>query len=55
MPAVLSSAADYLRQCTSDESDDPVEVEPKLLASLEKASSDATAELSGKRHKWLIQ
>ncbi|MCJ1432616.1 ubiquitin-specific protease ubp2 [Xylographa pallens] len=46
MPAILSSAAEYLRQCTSDESGDPIEVEPELLASLEKASSKATAELS---------
>ncbi|MCJ1394977.1 ubiquitin-specific protease ubp2 [Xylographa bjoerkii] len=46
MPAVLNSTAEYLRQCSSDANDDPVEVEPELLASLEKASSNAAAELS---------
>ena len=55
MPTVLSSTAEYLRQCSSNESDDPIEVEPKLLASLEKASNNATAELSGKHQQWLIQ
>ncbi|MCJ1285725.1 ubiquitin-specific protease ubp2 [Xylographa opegraphella] len=46
MPAVLRSVAEYLRQCTSDESDDPIEVKPWVLASLDKASSNVTAELS---------
>ena len=55
MPAILSSAAEYLRQCASNGSDDSIEVEPELLANLENASSKATAELSGKRHSWRIQ
>ncbi|MCJ1378028.1 ubiquitin-specific protease ubp2 [Xylographa soralifera] len=46
IPAVLSSTAEYLRQCSNDKSDNPIEVEPELLASLEKASSNAGAELS---------
>ena len=44
---VLIATAEYLRQCSSDENEDPLEVKPGLLTSLEKASSDAAAELSG--------
>lgn len=49
MPEVLSSTVEYLKQCSSAEVDDAIDLEPEILATLEKASADATSELSGKR------
>ena len=48
MPEVLRSAAEYLKQCSSDGIKDPIEVDPELLKCLEEASNDVMDEISSK-------
>ena len=47
MPEVLRSTAAYLKQCSTADPDDPIEIETSLLTSLEKAADDAKKELLG--------
>ena len=47
MPEVLRSTAAYLKQCSTADPDDPIEIDTGLLNSLEKAADDAKKELLG--------
>ena len=48
IPDTLSSTAEYLKQCSMGNTDDPIEVNLKLLQSLEQESQDTKLELSRK-------
>ena len=48
MPEVLRSTAAYLKQCSTADPDDPIEIDPGLLDSLERAAEEAKKELLGK-------
>ena len=47
MSEVLRSTAAYLKQCSTADPDDPIEIDASLLNSLEKAADDAKKELLG--------
>ena len=47
MPEVLRSTVAYLKQCSTADPDDPIEIDASLLNSLEKAADDAKQELLG--------
>lgn len=48
IPDALSMAAECLQQLSGGDIGDSIDVKPELIKSLEKASDDAKAELSGK-------
>ena len=57
MPDILKATHDYLQQLSKLDDEDPVEVSPMLLQTLEDAAKEAKAELEcklvSKSGKWV--